>query len=188
MNSNAQRSRPAPAFQEYASDMLANSRYRTMSLSERGLMDTMRRECWVNGFVPKEPQELADYLAKPEAEVNAALSMKVLSFFKEQNDQLVCPELDAYRAVLKDRSKKMSEGGRNGGKVTQNKNKFARATLEAMIKPLSRDEMNRGEWSGEEKRSLGEGISIEEINEFVAEYDSTPETSNAYYRASKGGL
>ena len=187
MNPNTPRNRPAPAFQEYASDMLANSRYRTMTLVERGLLDTMRRECWVNGSVPKEPQELAVYLAKPETEVIAALSIKVLSFFKERHDQLICPELDAYRAVLEDRSKKMSEGGRNGGKVTQNKNKAAKATLEAMVKPLSRDEVSRGELSGEEKKSLGEGISNAEMNEFVAEYDNTPETSNLYYRASKGG-
>lgn len=187
MNSNAQRSRPAPAFQEYASDMLANSRYRTMSLAERGLMDTMRRECWVNGSVPKELRELAVYLAKPESEVIAALSMRVLNFFKEQHDQLVCPELDAYRAILEDRSKKMSQGGRNGGKVTQNKNRVAKATLEAMVKPLNRDEMNRDELSGEEKRSLGKGISIEEMNKFVAEYDGTPAASNTYYQASKGG-
>jgi hypothetical protein len=187
MNTATQKSRPAPAFQEYASDMLANFRYRTMTLAERGLMDTMRRECWVNGSVPKEPQELASYLGKPTDEVIAFLSIRVLSFFRERNDQLVCPELDAYRASLEDRAKKMSEGGHKGGRSTQIKNKIAKATLEAMVKPLSRDELHRGEMSGDEKKSLGEGITTKDMDEFVAEYDNTPETSNAYYRASKGG-
>ncbi|HAT39486.1 MAG TPA: hypothetical protein DCW35_05845 [Polynucleobacter sp.] len=81
MSLNAQRGRPAPAFQEYASDMLANSRYKTMLLAERGLMDTMRRECWVNGSIPKEPRELAAYLGKLFEEINSNLSVKVLNFF-----------------------------------------------------------------------------------------------------------
>lgn len=187
MTANVQRSRPAPAFQEYASDMLANSRYRTMSLSERGLLDTMRRECWVNGSIPKEPQELAAYLGKSFDDVNRSLSIRVLSFFKESFDQLICPELDAYRAGLESKSKKMSEAGQRGGKTTQNKNRIAKATLEAMVKPLSGVELIRGEVSRVEKKSLGENITAEEMNKFVADYNNTPDISNAYYLDSKGG-
>jgi len=187
MTSNGKTNRLPPAYQEYASDMLANSRYRTMSLAERGLMDTMRRECWFNGSVPKEPQELATYLGKPVEDISLNLSIRVLSFFRERHDQLICPELDAYKAELEIRTKKMSEGGKKGGESTQIKNKVAKATFEAMVKPLSRDELNRGEVSGDEKKSLGEGISTKEMDAFVAEYDGTPETSSAYYRASKGG-
>jgi hypothetical protein len=187
MNPNAQRSRPAPAFQEYASDMLANSRYKTMSLAERGLMDTMRRECWVNGSIPKESNELAAYLGKPIDEINSNLSAKVLNFFRERNDQLVCPELDAYRAGLEEKSKRMSEGGKRGGKSTQNKTRLVKATLEAMLKPLSRDELNREELSGDEKKSLGDSITAEEMAGWVADYGNSPDSSNAYRIASKGG-
>jgi hypothetical protein len=187
MNPNAQRSRPAPAFQEYASDMLANSRYKTMSLAERGLMDTMRRECWVNGSIPKESNELAAYLGKPIDEINNNLSTKVLNFFRERNDQLVCPELDAYRASLEEKSKKMSEGGKRGGKAAQDKTKVVKATLEAMLKPLSREELNEDELSGDEKKSLGEGITSQEMARWVADYDNSPDISTAYRIASKGG-
>jgi hypothetical protein len=187
MTSNGKTNRLPPAYQEYASDMLANSRYRTMTLAERGLMDTMRRECWFNGSVPKEPQELATYLGKPVEDISLNLSIRVLSFFRERHDQLICPELDAYKAELEIRTKKMSEGGQKGGKATQIKNKVVKATLEAMVKPLSRDELSGGEVSRDEKKSLGEGITLKEIDEWNAEYDSTPETSNAYYQATKGG-
>lgn len=187
MTSRAKRIRPAPAFQEYASDMLANSRYRTMSLSERGLLDTMRRECWVNESVPKELKELAAYLGKSHEEVSANLSIRVLSFFIEKHDKLICPELDAYRAGLTEQKKKMSEGGQRGGKATQNNNKVVKATLEAMAKPLSREELNGGELNRVEKRSLGEGITLEEMDAWVADFDNTPEVSNAYQLASKRG-
>ena len=54
--------RAAPAYQEYASDILANRSYRAMTLAERGLWDTIRKECWVNGSVPSSKPELAKYL------------------------------------------------------------------------------------------------------------------------------
>jgi hypothetical protein len=158
-----------------------------MSFSERGLMDTMRRECWVNGSIPKEPAELAAYLGKNTDEINANLSIKVLSFFRESNDQLVCPELDSYRAGLEEKSKRMSDGGKRGGQATQNNRKLAKATLEAIVKPLSRDELNRSELSRDEKKSLGEGITVEEIAGWVADYDNSPDSSKAYLIASKGG-
>ena len=179
--------RPAPAFQEYASDMLANARYRSMSLAERGLLDTMRRECWVNGSIPKEPNELADCLGKPVDQININLSMKVLHFFRELNDQLVCPELDAYRANLADKKQRMSEGGRRGGKSTQQQIKVAKATLKAGLKPLSRNELSGGELSGGEKQSLGKNITAEEMSEFVSELDDVSDAANVYLQASKGG-
>lgn len=37
--------RDLPAYLEYASDILSNVNYRLMSLAERGLWDTMRKEC-----------------------------------------------------------------------------------------------------------------------------------------------
>jgi hypothetical protein len=150
-------------------------------------MDTMRRECWVNRSIPKDPDELAIYLGKNADEIKVNLSIRVLSFFKEHHDQLVCPELDVYRASLEDRSKRMSEGGQKGGRVTQSKNKVAKVTLEASLKPLSGDELNRGEVSRVEKQSLGEGISSKEMADFIADYEATPDVSNKYYSASKGG-
>jgi hypothetical protein len=141
----------------------------------------------VNESIPKELQELAAYLGKSHEEVSANLSVRVLSFFRERHDQLICPELDAYRASLADQKQKMAEGGHKGGKVTQNKNKVVKATLEAMVKPLSRDELSGGELNRDEKKSLGEGITLKEMDEWVADYDNTPEVSNAYHIASKGG-
>jgi general stress protein YciG len=187
MSTNQLVNRPAPAFQEYASDMLANARYRTMSLAERGLLDTMRRECWVNGSIPKDPNDLADYLGKPAVEINLNLSIKVLYFFREQNDKLICPELDSYRANLADKKQRMSEGGRKGGKATQYQNKVAKATLQSRLKPLSRDELSGNELSRGEKQSLGSGISAEEVNQFVSEMDGVSDATNNYLRASKGG-
>jgi len=58
--------RPAPAYQEYAADLLADQRYRLMTLAERGLWDTLRKECWVNNKVPSSLPVLAKLLSQDE--------------------------------------------------------------------------------------------------------------------------
>lgn len=103
--------RQPPAYQEYAATMLANMTYRLMSLAERGLMDTIRRECWVNGGLPANPGPLAKVLHCDQAEVEAALPA-VMSFFAVECGLIVCPELEDYRTHLAVAREKQAAGGR----------------------------------------------------------------------------
>lgn len=103
--------RDAPAFQEYASTMLANIKYRCMTLAERGLLDTMRRECWVNGGLPEKPAALAKVLGFDAAEIAAALPA-AMAFFAIHGGLIVCPELDDLRATYAERRERMAEGGK----------------------------------------------------------------------------
>lgn len=174
--------RPAPAYQEYASDILANAQYRMMTLSERGLLYTMRKECWVNGSIPANPNDLASYLKFEVQEIQTCLSKKVLSFFKAQEESLICPELEQYRQMLEDRNRKMSEGGKKGGKTTQNRHRGKQSTPEPTIKPLSRsemsgDELGRAEVSGGELGyspptiSLDFNSSTQSVNEWIKQHN-----------------
>lgn len=103
--------RQPPAYQEYAATMLANMTYRLMSLAERGLMDTIRRECWVNGGLPANPGPLAKVLHCDQAEVEAALPA-VMSFFAVECGLIVCPELEHYRNHLAEARERQAAGGR----------------------------------------------------------------------------
>jgi hypothetical protein len=62
--------REPPAFQEYPASILAERNFRLMSLPERGLLFTIRLECWVNGSVPSLPDELAKYLGLNPTDVD----------------------------------------------------------------------------------------------------------------------
>ena len=44
--------RKPPAYQEYAATILAQLPFRAMNLQDRGLLFTMRLECWVNTRLP----------------------------------------------------------------------------------------------------------------------------------------
>ena len=103
--------RQPPAYQEYAATMLADIKYRLMSLAERGLMDTMRRECWVNGGLPANPGPLAKILHYDQSEVEAALPA-VMPFFAVECGLIVSPDLEHYRNHLSEARERQAAGGR----------------------------------------------------------------------------
>ena len=176
--------RPAPAFQEYAADLLAKREFRMMTFTERGLLMTMRLECWVNKCVPSERSELAILFGQSEQVIKTHLTPNVLRFFMPDGANLICPELEAYRQNQEARNAALSEGGRNGGKATQDKNRQSKARLEAKVKTLSRDELNRDEVIRKELIKKG---SLEENEEWLKDYgNGKPSTSNPYHEQSRG--
>jgi len=176
--------RPAPCYQEYAADMLAKREFRLMSLAERGMLWTMRMECWVNASVPASKQNLTKIFNLTESEVETALSSNVLKFFNSKNESLFCQELDFYRENLNAKSKAQSEGGSNGGKATQAKAREAKANLEAKPKPLSKEEERRNESKGEQL--INKGLSPDQ-EEWLSGYDNkTSSKGRNYHDQSRG--
>lgn len=106
-----------PAVMLYAERMLSDRRYRQMSLAERGLYMSMVYECWKNGSVPSGTQELAEYLGKQCEEVSSAATERCMSFFARKGAELICPEIEEYRAVMLERSAKKRRAGSIGGKA-----------------------------------------------------------------------
>lgn len=116
--------RPPPAFQEYAASMMAKTDYRIMSLAGRGLLYSMRLECWVNHELPRDVVRLAKVLGFDPAEVGGALP-EVEPFFAFADSTITCPELDDYRKHLDGIAAKKSDGGKKGAAKTNSKRKSA---------------------------------------------------------------
>ncbi len=106
--------RTPPAFQFYSSNYMSTIQYRTMSLSERGLMMSMLCECWVNSYVPSDISQLAKILGYSNDEVSQSLSTNVMHFFYKEDDRIISPELIAYRNKLDERQRLQIEGGKKG--------------------------------------------------------------------------
>ena len=100
--------------------MMAKIDYRTMTLAERGLLYSMRLECWVNDRLPAAPDKLARVLGHPAEEVKSALPA-VLVFFAEAEGFITSPELDSYKLNLAEARKRMVDGGRAGGQKSAKK-------------------------------------------------------------------
>jgi hypothetical protein len=113
--------RNPPAFQEYAATILSSKAFRVMNLSQRGLLFTMRLECWANQSIPSLSNELAKYLGFSHTEVSDALSAEVISYFNDSGNSYICPELEDYRQHLNEQKEKQRAGGKKGAAVTNKK-------------------------------------------------------------------
>jgi len=160
--------RELPAYLEYASDILANINYRCMSLQERGLWDTMRKECWVNYCVPSNKNDLSKILHIPLNDLESCLTARVLFFFCLDGDNYYCPELNDYREKTLINRELQSIGGAAGGLKTQKKNREAKAKLEGEVKVLNRDAENRDEIQG---RELSISENEQDIKDWIQDYD-----------------
>ncbi|PPD56795.1 MAG: hypothetical protein CTY10_02440 [Methylotenera sp.] len=111
----------APAFAFYASDMMADKRYRVMSLAQRGLLLSLYAECWVNGSVSSIPSELSKIVGYKVDEIEQCLTKDFKSYFIENENEFTSPAMDKYRdSILADRAKRASNG-KKGGEKTQQK-------------------------------------------------------------------
>ena len=104
----------APAFLCYASNIIADKRYRLMTPGERFVWVSIYLECWPNQSVPTKLDELAKYLGYPVEDIKAGLTERVLSFFKVVKGELTSPDLEEYREKNRLRNIKKSEGGKKG--------------------------------------------------------------------------
>ena len=121
--------RPAPCYQEYSASMLANVNFRQMPLAARGLLYTLRLECWENHRLPADPSKLASVLRFDESEIIAAMQW-LDTFIRTRDGWLTSPELDDYRQHLADQRKAQSNGGKKGAaKTNAGKSQVARESV-----------------------------------------------------------
>lgn len=96
--------------------MLAQITFREASLAARGLLWTLRLECWVNGKVPADPKRLGRLLGSSDD--LSPLLAEIRPFFEVSGEFMACPELEGYREELSQRRAKQSAGGKSGAEMT----------------------------------------------------------------------
>lgn len=141
--------RDAPAYQEYAASMMGRIEYRTLSLSHRGLLYTLRLECWVNQRMPIDPIKLAKVLGLDGAEVSKLLP-ELSPFFEVVGEWIYLPDLECYRVKVQDRRNRQSQGGKEGRRRYKEKltsssipdDQVASNSSLSNFKVLSKDKIN----------------------------------------------
>lgn len=186
--------RKPPAYQEYAASMLANRDFRIMSLAERGLLFTLRMECWENDHVPARITELARYLGCETAEIEKLLTERVKTFFNEEEGSLFCPELDDYKKHLQEKRERQKKGGEIGAAITnakRNKSKSG-ANTGGKSKPSSNLQLPRqvGEDSlvkqNSDKQSKTQSLDVEVNDPWIKDYDNGERLVENEYSRMKG--
>ena len=97
--------------------MLANFQFRQMPLAARGLLYTIRLECWENHRLPADLKRLASVLRFDEAEIIAAMQW-LDPFFQTNDGWITSPDLEDYRTHLAGQRKAQSVGGKKGAAKT----------------------------------------------------------------------
>jgi uncharacterized protein YdaU (DUF1376 family) len=186
--------RDPPAFQEYAATMLSQIPFRVMSFAARGLLYTMRLECWVNLKLPRNPDQLAKVLGTSQADLSAMLP-EVMPFFEIDGDFIFSPELQKYRACLDEKHRKQSEGGkrglaaRNGQRKTSARpvDKGDSSTLPSTPQVPRQAQSKSLVKLSTEQQSQNQSVSGADIHDdFIAGYESMEADASAYLRASRG--
>lgn len=188
--------RDAPAFQEYAASMLSRLPFRAMTLQDRGLLYTMRLECWVNVRLPQSHSDLAKVLGLPVSDVASSLAA-VMPFFEVVDGFIISPELENYRSHLAERKSKQSQGGKRGSAITNGKrNRHAKAvddgipsTPSSTSQPPRQGRVESSVQSSTEKPSQNQPSGRAVISDpFVTAYEAAESCSaDAYAKASGGG-
>lgn len=160
----------SPGLMFYASDMIADKRYRCMTLSERGLLISMYAECWVNDSVPSNPEELCKILGYSIDEVEKSLTERIQAYFIKINDDLRAIAVDKYRQeVLANREKKV-KSGRAGGRKTQQQVREMNNNIDSS-NASKNAKAPRVEMRGDEK-SQKQSIDNNIITSFNADYEA----------------
>lgn len=141
--------------------MLASRQYRVMTLAERGLLFSMRLECWVNRCLPADPHLLARVLGYDAGEVVAALP-NVMAFFRSDGREITSPELDAYREHLAAIRERQSQGGKQGAAKTN-----SRRIPSANSEPS-------GDSPGNPQVACGSGVELSRAESSRAKLSRTP--------------
>jgi hypothetical protein len=101
----------------YPSDLLSKREFRTSGAEERALMFSITLECWVNGSVPSDPEQLSKIVALPLNVVRMGLTKNVVHFLDEHNGEFTMPDVERYREEVEERRRKQSQGGKKGMKT-----------------------------------------------------------------------
>ena len=173
-----------PAYQCYASDLLASEWYFTMSAETRGVYHSICLGCWVNDTVPAEPDTLAAFLRLDRAVVSAVLpgllQRKLVVPVSIDPTRLHVPALTDQIGEMMESRKHKADAGRKGGQATQRNAATGRSSnrsstrLSDCSSSLSRGETRRDETKRTEVYRQFPS-SAETDDEWVRSYEAASE-------------
>jgi uncharacterized protein YdaU (DUF1376 family) len=107
----------SPAFQWYPKDYLSSSKVQRMSMTERGIYQTLLSQCWLDNGLPTDLAQLAQMVTMKEAQFTRIWTNGPLhQCFHERGGRLHNNRLDEERRKQADYRRRQSDNGRRGGR------------------------------------------------------------------------
>lgn len=183
--------KPVPYFPLYAANFLASKPFRLMTIEERGLWITIQMECWVNGSVPSDLKDLAQYLGVSHDAVQRSFTQKQLSFLQKIGQEFKSPELEEYRQGYLEAREKQRIGGLKGAERKRQKQSKETLAVHSDTEGVPQGQPKSSlDYVNSDSFKSNQLVGVEVTNsankEWIDEYNNTPDLPNPYLRASKG--
>ena len=120
----------SPAFQFYPRDFLADRNVMAMSLAEKGAYIILLCHCWLDGYIPKDPEQLRRIVGFNGRRCWNSIKTLCSCFIEDNDGHLIHPRIERERqkqASFRARGKK---GGQASAKLRASK-------LQASVNPSS---------------------------------------------------
>lgn len=107
----------SPAFQFYARDWLSSSKVQRMSMTERGVYQTLLAFEWLDGSLPTDMKQLAAMVGMKASQFQRMWSSGALcECFVERDGRFVNERLESERQKQRDFRRRQSDNGSKGGR------------------------------------------------------------------------
>ena len=150
--------RVLPYYKWFWQDWRANRKIQRMSYIERGLYRELLDECWVEGFIPSDIEELADICGCPVEVMADAWQVLSKCFDVLEDGKLVNEKLHSLRTEKDVERLKKSENGKKGG--------IAKA-IAKQVPSNSHIEEKRREKKKREEIATPDGVSESTFTDFM---------------------
>jgi hypothetical protein len=169
--------RSVPWFKVFAANDMAGMEFYGLNAGERGLLDSMKRCCWIDGCIPREARLLARVVRLDMDDVTRHLTAAVLAhFICDQHDSamLRSPEIDLQRDEVAAIREAQRRGGEKGAKVTNDRAKNPRKPLMSREKTRAASTpASQGRVPSITSPSITSTPSLGSSDSFIAEYEAT---------------
>jgi hypothetical protein len=172
--------KPVPYYPLFAANLIASKPFRLMTLEERGLWITIQMECWVNGAVPSNLDELAKYLGVTSDEVHRCFTKTQMSFLVKEEGQFKSPELEAQRKEYLERREKQRIGGIDGARRKKAKQEVAmkigipEGPPEGSLSYINSNQLKSSSLMS--NQLVERRFSTKEIEDWIDDYENTEDT------------
>ena len=172
---------------------MSSKPFRLMTLEQRGLWITLMMECWVNGGVPSDLQEMAKFLGLPIEEVSRATTALQTFSLDAEGSQIVSRELEEQREKYLSSREGKSKGGKLGAERKKEKQRLRelgspegipKGQAKGSLIQINSNSIKSSSFNS--NQLINKEVLSQTTDEWINEFENAPEAGD-YAKQSRGG-
>lgn len=154
--------KPLPYYKWFWQDFRANRKVQRMSYIERGLYRDLLDECWADGSIPNDLEELAEICGCPDDVLANAWQVLSKCFVDRGDGRLVNEKLESLRTDTDKTRLARAESGKKGAIAKQMPSNSSANASNCHIEEKRREEKSKGEKKNTVARAPDPPVGVSE--------------------------